>query len=39
MTLTVVYPSREIRDGWAGSGMTDGLSTGYVRLDEVLSAG
>jgi uncharacterized protein YndB with AHSA1/START domain len=38
MTLTVVYPSREIRDGWAASGMTEGLGAGYERLDEVLDA-
>jgi uncharacterized protein YndB with AHSA1/START domain len=36
MTLTVVYPSREIRDGWLASGMTDGLSEGYIRLDGLL---
>jgi uncharacterized protein YndB with AHSA1/START domain len=39
MTLTVVYPSREIRDGWVASGMTDGLGAGYDRLDEVLADG
>ncbi len=36
MTLTVVYPTREIRDGWVASGMTEGLGVGYERLDEVL---
>jgi len=36
MTLTVRYPDRETRDGWVASGMTDGLSVGYERLDEVL---
>ena len=36
MTLTVVYPSRQIRDGWVASGMTDGLGACYERLDEVL---
>lgn len=37
MTLTVRYPSREIRDGWVASGMADGLGQGYDRLDEVLA--
>ena len=37
MTLTLVYPSREIRDGWVESGMTDGMTQGYERLDELLS--
>lgn len=36
MTLTVRYPTREVRDGWADSGMTEGLGAGYDRLDEVL---
>ncbi len=36
LQLTVRYPSREVRDGWAASGMTDGLSVGYTRLDELL---
>ena len=39
MTLSVVYPSREIRDGWVASGMTEGLGAGYDRLDEVLADG
>ena len=38
MTLSIVYPSREIRDGWVASGMTDGLGQGYDRLDEVLAS-
>ena len=38
MTLTVVYPSREVRDGWVASGMTEGLGEGYVRLDELLES-
>ena len=37
MTLSVVYPTREIRDGWVASGMTEGLGAGYDRLDEVLA--
>ncbi len=38
MTLSIVYPSREIRDGWVASGMSDGLGQGYDRLDEVLAS-
>jgi uncharacterized protein YndB with AHSA1/START domain len=36
MSLTVRYPTQEIRDGWVASGMTVGLGTGYERLDGVL---
>jgi uncharacterized protein YndB with AHSA1/START domain len=36
MLLDIRYPTREIRDGWVDSGMTDGLGEGYRRLDEVL---
>ncbi len=38
MKLSIVYPSREIRDGWVASGMSDGLGQGYDRLDEVLAS-
>jgi uncharacterized protein YndB with AHSA1/START domain len=37
MSLSVAYPSREIRDGWVASGMTEGLGAGYDRLDLVLA--
>jgi uncharacterized protein YndB with AHSA1/START domain len=37
MTLEIVYPDREARDAWVASGMTDGLSLSYDRLDEVLA--
>ena len=36
LTLTVVYPSREARDGALASGMDKGLAAGYDRLDGVL---
>jgi uncharacterized protein YndB with AHSA1/START domain len=36
MLLDIRYPSREIRDGWVASGMTDGLSVSYDRLDALL---
>ena len=39
MRLSVVYPSREIRDGWVASGMTEGLGACYERLDGVLADG
>ncbi len=38
MTLTVLYASREARDGAAKSGMTDGMEAGYARLDDVLAS-
>ncbi len=37
LTLTVLYASKEARDGAAKSGMTDGMEAGYSRLDEVLA--
>jgi uncharacterized protein YndB with AHSA1/START domain len=37
MTLDIRYPDRATRDGWVASGMTEGLSLGYDRLDEVLA--
>jgi uncharacterized protein YndB with AHSA1/START domain len=37
MTLTVRYVDRAMRDGWAASGMTEGLGLGYDRLDQVLT--
>jgi uncharacterized protein YndB with AHSA1/START domain len=38
MRLTVRYTDQETRDGWATSGMADGLARGYDRLDETLDA-
>ena len=37
ITSTVVYPSPEARDRALGTGMTDGWSAGYNRLDEYVS--
>jgi len=37
-TLTVLYASKQARDGAAASGMTDGMEAGYARLDEVLAS-
>lgn len=36
-TMTILYASKEARDGAAATGMTDGMEAGYQRLDEVLS--
>jgi len=38
LTLTVLYPSKEARDGAVASGMERGLAAGYDRLDEILGA-
>jgi uncharacterized protein YndB with AHSA1/START domain len=37
MTLTLLYPSKEARDGAAASGMEHGVAAGYNRLDELLA--
>jgi len=36
LTLTVLYPSKEARDGALTSGMEKGMAAGYDRLDEIL---
>jgi uncharacterized protein YndB with AHSA1/START domain len=36
MTLTVLYPSKEARDAALGSGMKEGMDTGFARLDALL---
>lgn len=36
--MTVLYASKEARDGAAASGMTDGMEAGYQRLDDVLAS-
>jgi uncharacterized protein YndB with AHSA1/START domain len=36
LTLTVLYPSKEARDGALASGMEKGMAAGYDRLDEIL---
>ena len=35
--LTVLYASKQARDGAAASGMTDGMEAGYNRLEEILA--
>jgi uncharacterized protein YndB with AHSA1/START domain len=37
LTLTVLFPSKEARDGTLASGMEHGMRAGYDRLDEVLT--
>ena len=39
LTQTVLYASKEARDGALRTGMTDGMEAGYVRLDELLASG
>jgi len=36
MTMTVLYPSKEARDAALGSGMKEGMDTGFARLDALL---
>ena len=38
MKLTVLFPSKEARDGAIASGMERGLAAGYERLDELLAS-
>ncbi|HEY6805703.1 MAG TPA: SRPBCC family protein [Pyrinomonadaceae bacterium] len=38
LTLTVLYPSKEARDGAVASGMDKGVEAGYDRLEEMLTA-
>jgi uncharacterized protein YndB with AHSA1/START domain len=37
-TITVIYASKEAREGALATGMTDGMEAGYQRLDELLAA-
>jgi uncharacterized protein YndB with AHSA1/START domain len=37
MTMTILYASREIRDGAVATGMTDGMEQSFVRLDAILA--
>ncbi len=38
-TLTVLYSSKEAREGALTTGMADGMEAGYQRLDELFAAG
>jgi uncharacterized protein YndB with AHSA1/START domain len=35
--MTVLYSSKEARDGALKTGMTDGMEMGYARLDRILA--
>src|SRR5262245_28529788 len=37
LTISVVYPSKEARDGAIASGMEHGMAAGYDRLDAILA--
>jgi uncharacterized protein YndB with AHSA1/START domain len=37
LTTTMLFPSKEARDGAVSTGMTDGMEIGYARLDEMLA--
>lgn len=37
MTMTMLFPSQEVRDQALASGMTDGMSIGYERLDSLMA--
>lgn len=39
MTMTILYVSREARDGVLKSGMERGVAMSYARLDEMLASG
>ncbi len=36
LTVTMLFASKEIRDGAVSTGMTDGMEMGYARLDETF---
>jgi uncharacterized protein YndB with AHSA1/START domain len=38
MTISVLYPSKEVRDGMLQSGMEHGMAAGYAQLDEMLAS-
>ena len=38
LVMTIRYPSKEARDTALGTGMKDGMTTGYERLDEYLGS-
>lgn len=38
LTVTIRFPSKEVRDAAVSTGMTDGMEMGYQRLDELFAA-
>jgi uncharacterized protein YndB with AHSA1/START domain len=39
LTITLLYPSKEARDGTIASGMEHGVAASYDRLEEILAQG
>jgi hypothetical protein len=37
MTMRLTYPSKEARDGAVASGMEQGVSAGYDKLEEMVA--
>jgi uncharacterized protein YndB with AHSA1/START domain len=38
MTLTMLFPTKEARDGALATGMTDGMEASYQRLDQIAAS-
>ena len=38
VTMTIAFTSKEARDGARATGMTEGMETGFARLDVILAA-
>jgi hypothetical protein len=38
LRMTLLFPSKEARDGAIASGMERGVSAGYERLDDILAS-
>lgn len=38
LTVTMLFASKEVRDGAVSTGMTGGMEIGYARLDEMIKA-
>jgi uncharacterized protein YndB with AHSA1/START domain len=38
LTVNMLFPSKQARDGAVSTGMTDGMEIGYARLDEMFEA-
>jgi hypothetical protein len=36
LTCTMLFASKEVRDGAVSTGMTDGMELGYARLDDMF---
>jgi uncharacterized protein YndB with AHSA1/START domain len=38
LICTMMFASKEVRDGAVSTGMTDGMEMGYARLDEMFGS-